>query len=115
MATFDGRASTRRQTVEIEECGAKLNFVVRGISAYEANELREKYGETNVMTGEFQIKTGSLAEINLAILRKILVEAPFELTENNIKDLDLKIVGKILDVVGLGPAAVKARKNLLQP
>ena len=111
MVAFDGRASTRRQVIEIEDCGAKLKFVVQGVGAYEANEMREKYGTINAMTGEFQIEKGKLADANFEILRKILVEAPFELTDENIKDIDLKIVGTILDAVGFGPAAVQARKN----
>lgn len=112
MAEFDGRASTRKQEVEIEQNGAKLKFVVKGIGAYEADQITGKYATVNTLTGRTQFDMTKFADYRFEILRKILVDAPFELTDENIKDIDSEIALKVLDAVGLGPAALEGRKNL---
>ena len=112
MAAFDGRASTRRQTVEVEENGVKLRFVVTGVGAYAGDQITSKYATMNALTGRTQFDMTKFADYRFEILCKILIEAPFELTDENIKDIDSGVALKVLDAVGLGPAALEGRKNL---
>lgn len=113
MATFDGRASTRKKEVEIEIDGEKLKFVVKGIGAYESDEITAKYcSGIDMISGKPKFDTSKVHEYNFEILRKILVEAPFELNDANVKDLDFEIATKLRDAVGVGPAALEGRKNL---
>lgn len=112
VAAFDGRASTRRQEVNIEMAGVKLQFVVKGLGAYESDQITQKYATLNALTGRTQFDMNKFADYRFEIFKKILVEAPFELTDTNIKDVDAEVALKILDAVGLGPAAIEGRKNL---
>lgn len=112
MAAFDGRASTRKQVVEIEVGGAKLRFVVKGIGAHESDEITAKYAKMNMLTGATEFDMQKFPDYRFEILRKILVEAPFELNDANIKDIDQEVAYRLLDAIGLGPAALEARKNL---
>ncbi len=114
MAEFDGRASMRKKEIEIEEDGAKLRFVVRGIGAYESDQITQKYASLNTLTGRTEFDMAKFADYRFEILRKILLVAPFELTDDNIKDIDSEIALKILDAVGLGPEALLRRKNSSQ-
>lgn len=111
MAAFDGRASTRKRVIEIECDGVKLKFGVKGIGAYEGDQITGKYATMNALTGRTQFDMTKFADYRFEILRKILFEAPFELTDTNIKDIDPEIALKVLDAVGLGPAALEGRKN----
>lgn len=111
MTAFDGRASTRKRVVELEEDGAKLRFVVKGMGAYEGDQITAKYVRLNTLTGATEFDMTKFADYRFEMLRKIMTEAPFELTDANIKDLDSLIALKLLDAVGLGPAAIEGRKN----
>lgn len=108
---FDGRAASRRKEVKIEIDGIELQFVVKGISAYESDEITGKYATINAMTGRPTFDSSKVHDYNFEVLKKILVEAPFELTDQNIKDLDYEIAVQLRDAVGVGPAAMEGRKN----
>lgn len=113
MTVFDGRASTRKKEVEIEIDGVKLKFVVKGIGAYESDEITGRYcSAIDMITGKPKFDTSKLHEYNFEILRKIVVEAPFEINDASIKDLDFEVATKLRDAVGVGPAAIEGRKNL---
>jgi hypothetical protein len=111
---YDGRASTRKRVYEEEVDGVKLRFVLKPLGAYEADQITGKNVKVNVMTGETEFDMTKFAEYRFQILQKILVEAPFELAEENIKDIDSGLALRLLDAVDLGPKAIEARKNLLQ-